>query len=124
MLLDLEIKPITSEAERYQVYEAAKKDGNRYPLFPTHVVLKNNEVVGAFCTWSPTVYWWMHTEKVGARESLSVFQAMDTLQTEDGVHGYVIPCEPESPYFDILDKRLPRFMGSQGGDWRLFLNKF
>ena len=123
-LLDLQIRPIQSEQERLKIYEASKEDGNRHPLFPTHVVTKHGEVVGAFCTWSPTVYWWMHTEKVGIRESVSIFQAMDTLMAEDNPGGYVLPCEPESPYFGLMSKRLPYFIGSDGGDWRLFLNKY
>ena len=47
-LTHVQIRPISSEEERLQVYEEAEKDGNRHPLMPTHVVTKENDIVGAF----------------------------------------------------------------------------
>ena len=70
----ISIRPIQSEEERLEVYEEADKDGNRHPLMPTHVVKKGEDIVGAFCLYSPTVYWWMHTQKVKGRDSFSIFQ--------------------------------------------------
>jgi hypothetical protein len=119
----LQIRPISSEEERMQVYEEAKKDGNRHPLMPTHIVKKEEEIVGAFCLFSPTIYWWMHTTKVKGRESLSIFQTMSALLADQGVIDFILPCEPESPYFRYLSKKLNYHRGTEGGDWRLFLNK-
>lgn len=112
-----------SEEERLQVYKEAEKDGGRHPLMPTHVVLKGTEIVGAFCTFSPTIYWWMHTKKVKSRDSRYVFHAMGALLANDGVSKFVLPCEPESPYYSILNKTLDHFPGTEGGDWRLFINE-
>ena len=122
-LTHLHIRPIESEEERLQVYEEAEKDGDRHPLMATHVVKKDNDIVGAFCLFSPTVYWWMHTKKVRGRDSYSVFQAMDALLANEGVHEFVLPCEPESPYFSLLSKKLSYHPGTEGGDWRLFINE-
>ena len=119
----LNIRPIASEEERLQVYEEAEKDGDRYPLMPTHVVTKGNDIVGAFCLFSPTVYWWMHTKKVKGRESLSIFQSMSALLANEGVSKFVLPCEPESPYYPFLSKKLSYHSGTEGGDWRLFINE-
>ena len=122
-LTHLHIRPIESEEERLQVYEEAEKDGDRHPLMATHVVKKDNDIVGAFCLFSPTVYWWMHTKKVRGRDSYSVFQAMDALLANEGVHKFVLPCEHESPYFSLLSKKLSYHPGTEGGDWRLFINE-
>ena len=122
-LLALEIRPIQSVEERKEVIEAGKNNGGRCPIFPTHVVLKEGEIVGAFCTWSPTVYWWMHSEKIRGRESLSIFQSLDTLMTEKGLGTYILPCEFESPYFKLLSNKLEYLSPTSGDDWRLFLNK-
>ncbi len=122
-LTHVQIRPISSEEERLKVYEEAEKDGDRHPLMPTHVVTKGNDIVGAFCLFSPTVYWWMHTKKVRGRDSYSVFQAMDALLANEGVHEFVLPCEPESPYFSLLSKKLSHLSGTEGVDWRLFLNE-
>ena len=122
-LTHVHIRPIASEEERLQIYEEAEKDGNRYPLMPTHVVKNDDTIVAAFCLFSPTVYWWMHTKKIRGRDSYSVFQAMSALLANEGVHRFVLPCEPESPYFSLLSKKLNYLPGTEGGDWRLFINE-
>jgi len=122
-LTHLQIRPIESEEERLQVYKAAENDGNRHPLMPTHLVKKNNDIVGAFCLFSPTIYWWMHTTKVKGRDSLSIFQTMSALLANEGVSKFILPCEPESPYFQLLSKKLSYHSGTEGGNWRLFLNE-
>ena len=119
----ISIRPIQSEEERLEVYEEADKDGNRHPLMPTHVVKKGKDIVGAFCLYSPTVYWWMHTQKVKGRDSFSIFQTMSALLANDGVSKFILPCEPESPYFSLLSKKLSHHSGTEGGDWRLFINE-
>lgn len=122
MFSSVRVRPIESEEERLKIYEEAANDGGRHPLMPTHVILKNGEIAGAFCVTSPTVYWWAHTEKIKPRDSLMLWQSLDTVMSENGFDSYVLPCEPESPYFKLLDERLPRFQGTEGGDWRLFVN--
>jgi len=121
-LTHVQIRPIVSEEERLQVYEAAAEDGMG-PLMPTHVVMKGDDIVGAFCLFSPTVYWWMHTKKIRGRDSYSVFQAMSALLANEGIHKFVLPCESESPYFSLLSKKLSHHSGTEGGDWRLFINE-
>ena len=118
----LNIRQIQSEEERLEVYKEAEKDGNRHPLMPTHVVKKGEDIVGAFCLYSPTVYWWMHTQKIKGRDSFSIFQIINALLSNDGVSKFVLPCEPESPYFSLLSKKLNHHSGTEGGDWRLFIN--
>ena len=122
-MINLHIKPIDSEEERLEVYKEAEKDGNRSLIMPSHVVKKGSEILGAFCLYSPTVYWWMHTQKVKGRDSFSIFQTMSALLANDGVSKFILPCEPESPYFSLLSKKLSHHSGTEGGDWRLFINE-
>ena len=121
-LTHVQIRPIISEEERLQVYETAAEDGMG-PLMPTHVVMKGDDIVGSFCLFSPTVYWWMHTKRMRVRDSHYVFQAISTLLANEGIHKFILPCEPESPYFSLMSNRLDYHPGTEGGDWRLFINE-
>jgi len=120
-LLDIEIKPLTSIEEREEVKSACEKWGV-YPIWITHAVYKKGDVIGAFCTSSPTVFWWMRPDMRG-RESLLCFQSCDTLMTQQGYDTYIIPCEQESPYYKLLSNKLDYIPSIEGNDWRLFLNK-
>ena len=122
-LLDLEVKPINTEEERELLIQVCQEKGGVYPIFPTHLVCKRNKIVGCFSISSPTVYWWMAPNEVTIRESLPAFQACDTLMTQQGYGSYIIPCEPESPFFNILSKRLDTVQTAGGDDFKLFLNK-
>ena len=122
-MINLHIKPIDSEEERLEVYKEAEKDGNRSLIMPSHVVKKGREILGAFCLYSPTVYWWMHTKKVKVRDSYSVFQTLNALLANDGVSKYIIPCDLESPYFSLLSNNLNHISSLKGGDWRQFINE-
>ena len=65
----------------------------------------------------------MNPNTVTIKESLPIFQACDTLMSEHGNQAYIIPCEPESPFFGILSKRLDTVQTQGGDDFKLFLNK-
>ena len=121
-LLDVYIKRIETSEELEELYEVCQET-NTYPIFPTHIAIKKGTIVGCFSIHSPTVYWWMNPNTVTKRESLPIFQACDTLMSEHGNHSYIIPCEPESPFFGILSKRLDTVQTQGGDDFKLFLNK-
>ena len=121
-LLDIRIEAITTQDLYDKVVEEGGKDGGSHPLFPTHVVYKNGDIAGAFSIGAPVVFWWMHTQRIRHRDSLAIFQAADTLMNQNGYGSYVLPCEPESPYYKLLTNKLMKFSGTEGGDWSLFLN--
>ena len=122
-LLNIEVKPIHSEEEREHLVKVCQDKGGVLPIFPTHLVKKHGEIVGCFSIASPTVYWWMSPEDIGIKESIPIYQACDTLMTQQGYHSYIIPCEPESPYFGLLSKRLNTICTEGGDDFKLFINK-
>tara|TARA_Y100000296_G_C5087568_1_gene213186 strand:- start:285 stop:665 length:381 start_codon:yes stop_codon:yes gene_type:complete len=126
MFTNLQIYPINTKELMDKVLEVADNDGRR-PLYPTHVILKDGEIAGAFCTCSPTVYWWMHSEKITNRDSYKVFQSLDTLMNENNTSSYILPCHPESSYYPLLTSRVGRglteYKGDGGDDWTLFLKE-
>ena len=126
MITDLQIYPITSKEDYSKVIKAGLED-SREPLHPTHAVVKNKEIVGAFCTTSPTVFWWMHSTKVTNRDSVVIFQSLDTLMNNNGHESYVIPCHPKSSYYSTLTNRvgggLELYKGDGNDDWTIFIRK-
>jgi hypothetical protein len=121
-LLDIQVKRIESSEELEALYEVCRET-NTSPIFPTHIALKRGRIIGCFSIKSPTVYWWMNPDTVTGRESLPIFQACDALMSEHGNQCYVLPCEPESPFFKILSKRLDTIKTEGGDNFKLFLNK-
>ena len=125
MITDLQIFPINNDHElKKKIIEEAVKDGRR-PIHMTHVVMKKGEIVGTFCTVSPTLYWWMHSEKANKRDSCVVLQSVETLMNQQGTPNYVMPCHPKSSYYDTLLKRvddgLTIYKGDSDDDWTLFI---
>jgi len=125
-MTDLQIFPINTQEFFSEVMEAASSNGHE-PLYSTHAVIKDKEIVGAFCTISPTVYWWMHSTKVNNRDSFLIFQSLDTLMNQNKYESYVLPCHPSSPYYPVLTSRLERgwieYKGDSEDDWKLFIRK-
>jgi hypothetical protein len=119
---DIDIREIKTQQEYQAVLAAGKEDCDGYPIFPTHVVLKNGKIAGAFCTWSPTVYWWMHSKLIKTLDSFAIFQTLDTLMNVRGTPTYVMPCEPESPYYKMLSNKLDHLPSVGGNDFRIFIN--
>ena len=126
MMTNLQIFPINTQEFFSEVMEAASSNGHE-PLYSTHAVIKDKEIVGAFCTISPTVYWWMHSTKVNNRDSFLIFQSLDTLMNQNKYESYVLPCHPTSSYYPVLTSRLERgwteYKGDGEDDWKLFIRK-
>jgi len=84
------------------------------PLFPTHMIRMEGEVVGSLCLSSPTVHMSMDKSKMKVRDSLLMLNIMDSLMIENGIKNYLFACEETSPYHQILDKRLRKISGTDG----------
>jgi hypothetical protein len=125
-MTNLQIFPINTQEFFSEVMEAASSNGHE-PLYSTHAVIKDKEIVGAFCTISPTVYWWMHTTKVNNRDSFLIFQSLDTLMNQNKYESYVLPCHSSSPYYPVLTSSKERgwteYKGDSEDDWKLFIRK-
>ena len=91
------------------------------PLLPTHLLRRKGEVVGSFCVGSPTVHLQMDQEKCNWRDSLIVWSVLESLMLENNINQYVIACEPTSPFYNLLQKRLLKITGEENCEnWHLF----
>ena len=71
---------------------------------PTHVVIKNGEIVGAgSLTLAPTVMIWNHSTKIGARDSIQLKHAYDAIM-EEKTNGqpYIVLCNKTSSYNAVM----------------------
>ena len=85
-----------------------------HPVFPTHLVRMEGKVVGSFCLTSPTVHMQMDKRHMKVRDSLLMFNILESLMIENGIKNYLFACEETSPYHQILDKRLRKISGTDG----------
>ena len=112
----IQVRAVRGEREYDMVQERAGENGHTV-LNPTHMILKDGEVVGAFGLEVSCVSWWMHDEKSGKRDNLAAYQVLEALLSERGATGYMVPCEAESPYHGMMET-----MGSTKfkGNWSIF----
>jgi len=113
------VVPILTKEDLEEVYAAAAKDEDGI-LNPTHMVLKNGQVVGAISLQVFCAGWWMDKKKTKGRESLTVFQILDSLMMDSKIFKYLLPCRDDSPYFKFMEKAgFKKLLGN----WSLFLKE-
>lgn len=96
--------------------KAAHGDGHEV-MFPTHVIEKSGEIVGALSLNSvPTVLHWMHTKKANIRDSMC---AMNFFENVVGAGTFLLPCSEKSPYLPLLS----RVGYVDAGSFRMFVKK-
>ena len=76
----------------------AREDNDGCSL-PTHVIEKNNELVGcASIALVPVLMVWHHSKKIGPKESMQLKNTYDSIMEEKGINSYIILCNKNSPY--------------------------
>jgi hypothetical protein len=106
--LNITVEPLATN-ENYKLCQRAAAEDQHEVGFTDHVVTKNDEIIGTFGT-IPLVLWWMHTKKATKLDSLMMFNAVDTLQRENENLPYFILCEPDSPYFKLMQKHFSEYV--------------
>jgi hypothetical protein len=92
------VRKIKDQAELDAIMAASKAD-NDGCLLPTHVVIKNGEIVGcASLAVLPVMMVWNHSTKVGPRDSIQLKHTYDAIMEEKGAKSYAILCNKQSPY--------------------------
>lgn len=92
------VRKIKDQAELDAVLAAAKADNDGCVL-PTHVVIKNGEIVGcASLAVLPVMMIWNHTTKINPRDSIQLKHTYDAIMEEKGTKQYAILCNKNSPY--------------------------
>ena len=123
MIEYLRAEPLETQKQWEELLEQFRKGrGPRSkPLLPTHLLRRKGEVVGSFCVGSPTVHLQMDKEKCNWRDSLIVWSVLESLMLENNINQYVIACEPTSPFYNLLQKRLLKITGEENCEnWHLF----
>jgi hypothetical protein len=99
-----EIRKIKNKEEFESVRKAASED-NDCMQFPTHVVLKNNEIAGGICLGGiPFVMFWNHTKKINARDSMMITNNISSILDNTGIQNYFTACNSHSPYYGHMEK--------------------
>tara|TARA_B100001057_G_C22687233_1_gene886239 strand:+ start:131 stop:496 length:366 start_codon:yes stop_codon:yes gene_type:complete len=99
-----EIRKITTPQVKNAVLAEASKD-NHPNFHATHVIMKNDEIAGAYnvCE-TPMVLVWHHSEKLKARDSLLLNSTGEAIMSQLGINSYYIACDKESPFHSHMTK--------------------
>jgi len=107
---------MTTEQQYHAAVEAARADGHRL-ITPSHLVLQNNEIIGAGSLGNaPVLSVWTHTKKVSALQSMKLWRNAKLTLAQAGHKQCIMPCSKNSPYYPHMNK----FGFSPIGDFTLF----
>jgi hypothetical protein len=91
--------------ERLVELQANAAADNHKVVAPTHVAMKNGEVVGYLSHGAiPTVLVWFDTKKVSAGDSTQLIVKMEEIAMSKGYPAIAVPCSESSPYFPYMPK--------------------
>tara|TARA_R110002167_G_scaffold64693_1_gene182940 strand:+ start:267 stop:629 length:363 start_codon:yes stop_codon:yes gene_type:complete len=86
------------------VAQAAKKDNDNMQ-FPSHVVLKDGEIVGGWqIAQMPLVLAWHHTKKVNAKDSMIINSTVESMMSTTGINQWFMACNDHSPFMGHMEK--------------------
>jgi len=114
--MSVTILPIRDQ-ETYEEVRNKAYDNGHEVLQPTHMVVKDGEVIGAFSIQVSCASWWMNEGKAKNRDSLQAFQGMEAIMADRGITSYIMPCEKKSTYWELMQR-----MGYKifKGEWGIF----
>jgi len=82
---------------------AAAADGHQL-VYPTHILTRDNAVIGYFSIKPPYVNVWLHTKAIRARDTVFLLGILDALVAQSGSADYIMLCAPDSPFVPYLSK--------------------
>ena len=98
------IRKIHNLELRDAVAQAARDDNDNMQM-PSHVVLKNNEIVGGWqIAQMPLVLAWHHTQKVSAKDSMIINSTVESMMSDNGLNNYWMACNSHSPFMGHMEK--------------------
>ena len=114
--MSVTILPIRDQ-ETYEEVRNKAYDNGHEVLQPTHMVVKDGEIIGAFSIQVSCASWWMNEGKAKNRDSLQAFQGMEAIMADRGIASYIMPCEKKSTYWELMQR-----MGYKifKGEWGIF----
>lgn len=96
------INKIQTQNQIERLHKALTSDSH-LPFYPSHVVEKEGEIIGALSILSvPMLYVWMHSKVAHARDSYFALQVAENLARNAGATSVVLPCKSDSPFYKYL----------------------
>ena len=87
------------------VVAQAAKDDNDNMQMPSHVVLKDGEIVGGWqIAQMPLVLAWHHTQKVNAKDSMLINSTVESMMSTMGINQWFMACNSHSPFMSHMEK--------------------
>lgn len=97
-----QVRPIADVRELEALAAAAKADDHDV-LFPTHIARKDGEIVGyASIGALALVNVWAHSQRLRARESLTLLNLVENVAHALGQRTVCMPCAEQSPFRPLL----------------------
>ena len=85
---------------------AKKLQEDNHPLlFPSHVVEKDGNIVGALSIGStPVSFFWMHSKESSPLDSLIAIQVAENIARVQGQRVGLVACSETSPFYQQMEK--------------------
>lgn len=98
------LRKINSPEERLAVIQAAKND-NDMMHFPTHVLIKDNQIAGSWCIAAvPFLAAWHNTQLMQAKDTLVAINTVSSIMNDRNSGGYFTSCNSNSPMFEHMER--------------------
>lgn len=85
---------------------AKKLQEDNHPLlFPSHLVSKDGNIIGAVSIGStPVSFFWMHSKESSPLDSLIAIQVAENIARVNGQRVGLVACSETSPFYQQMDK--------------------
>lgn len=95
---------ITDRSQLPPLIEEAARDNHRV-LWPTHIAMKGDEIAGyASLGTVALVNLWSHSQRMTARDSLTLWKEMEQNARAIGFPAICVPCSPDSPFRPLMPR--------------------
>lgn len=96
------VRPI-QQTDLELLTKAANADAH-IVIYPTHLITRENKIVGYFSIKPPYCTVWCSTKDITARDSVHLMGILDALVAQSGFADYIMLCANDSNYAPVLNK--------------------
>jgi hypothetical protein len=97
----MQIRPVKPE-DLERIVAAAKEDDHA-AVAPNFFMRRNGEVVGCMSVGVlPLVFFWMHSKKTTARDSVQAATFFENILAMNGAQNVVVPVPKTSPFHGVM----------------------
>lgn len=101
----IHVKPILTADDLSKLRAAAEDDNHHFPLYPTHAVFRDGEIVGSVAALSiPLLAVWAHSSKLTHRTTCELINtSVNIARARNGGNPIVTMCPPGSPIYPAME---------------------